>query len=271
MDNNLLMSQDGAVRVLTLNRPDKLNAFDEALSTAVQSALKKIQKDDDVRAVVITGAGRGFCSGEDLQSVCAESASGSMLSSKSMQECSLGNTVRRKYIPTISALRRIEKPFIAAINGVAAGAGMGLALACDFRIAATEATFVQAFSKIGLVPDSGCTLLARLISNPTRAFDLMLSGDKLNAAEALQLGLLNKVVAQEEVLVSAMALAQQLASGPTRAYALTKRAFNLVMFPDLEQILEHEAKFQDMAGRTQDYREGVKAFIEKRKATYKGR
>ncbi|HMO24073.1 MAG TPA: enoyl-CoA hydratase-related protein, partial [Candidatus Melainabacteria bacterium] len=166
---------------------------------------------------------------------------------------------------------KMEKPVIAAVNGVAAGAGASLAFACDYRIVSENASFIQSFTKVGLVPDSGSTFLLPRLIGATRAFDLMLSADKLSAADARDLNLVNQVVKQEEVLSTALSLAEKLAAGPTKAFGLTKRAFNRAIFPDLDELLEYEAGLQEIAGRSDDFQEGVKAFVEKRAPVYTGK
>jgi 2-(1,2-epoxy-1,2-dihydrophenyl)acetyl-CoA isomerase len=264
-DNNniLLIEKKNGVGTITLNRPDKLNAFNDELTFAFQDALKELEKDVDVRAVVLTGAGRGFCSGQDLQTRAIDD----IVEAK----VSLGDSVRRRYNPIVIKIRRMEKPIIAAVNGVAAGAGASLAFACDIRVVADNATFIQSFSRIGLVPDSGSTFFLPRLIGLTRAFELMLTGEKLDAAEALRLGLVNKVVSQAEVVSEAQSFAERLAKGPTKAFGLTKRAVNKAIFPDLEELLEYEACAQEIAGRTRDFAEGVKAFAEKRQPAYSGR
>lgn len=259
----ILIEKKNGVGIITLNRPDKLNAFNDELTFSLQDALKEVEKDQAVRAVVLTGAGRGFCSGQDLQS--------RSISQEMGQRPSLGDSIRRRYNPIIIKLRRIEKPIVAAVNGVAAGAGASLALACDMRVVSDTASFIQSFSKVGLVPDSGSTFLLPRLLGPTKAFELMLSAEKLDAADAMRLGLVNKVVTPEEVLPEAVALAEKLALGPTKAFGLTKRALNKVIFPDLEELLEYEASLQEIAGRSDDFLEGVKAFSEKRQPAYTGK
>lgn len=262
-ENILLFEKKDGVGIITLNRPDKLNAFNDELTFKLQDALKEAEKDKDVRAIVITGAGRGFCSGQDLQN--------RSFSDNTKDRPSLGDSIRRRYNPIVLKLRRLEKPIIAAINGVAAGAGASLAFACDLRIASESAVFVQSFSKVGLVPDSGATFVLPRLIGLTRAFELMLTADKIDAAEAMRLGLLNKVVPQEHVLTEALELAGRLAKGPTKAFGLTKRAVNKAVYPDLEELLENEAYLQEIAGRSDDFQEGVKAFIEKRQPAYSGK
>jgi 2-(1,2-epoxy-1,2-dihydrophenyl)acetyl-CoA isomerase len=259
----ILIEKKNGVATITLNRPDKLNAFNDELTFTLQDALKETEKDESVRAIVLTGAGRGFCSGQDLQS--------RSISQEMGQRPSLGDSIRRRYNPIVIKIRRMEKPIIAAVNGVAAGAGASLAFACDFRVAAENANFIQSFTKVGLIPDSGSTFMLPRLIGVTKAFELMLSADKLDAAEALRLGLVNKVVPADAVVAEATALAEKLALGPSKAFGLTKRAVNKAMFSDLEELLEYEASLQEIAGRSDDFQEGVKAFIEKRQPAYTGK
>lgn len=259
----LLIEQQEGVRVITLNRPDKLNAFNGELGFKLQDALKEAERDKDTRCIVLTGAGRGFCAGQDLQD--------RMVSFEGGQRPSLGDSIKQRYNPIIIKIRRMEKPIIAAVNGVAAGAGASLALVCDLKIVAENANFIQSFSKVGLIPDSGSTFILPRLIGYTKAFELMLTAGKLDANEALRLGLVNRVVPQENVMKEAMQLATDLSRGPSKAFGLTKRALNRAIFPDLEELLEYEAQLQEIAGRSDDFREGVTAFVEKRSAVYKGR
>jgi len=262
----LLINKEDGVGIITLNRPDKLNAFNEELSFSLQDALKDCEKDSAVKVIVITGAGRGFCSGQDLQARLESRTTTSGGSSTS-----LGDSLRRRYNPIILKIRTMEKPIIASVNGVAAGAGASLAFACDFRIASVNASFVQSFSKVGLVPDSGSTFLLPRLIGMTKAFELMLMAEKLSAEEALNLGLVNLVVDAEKLTEQTGDWAKRLAAGPTLAFALTKRAVNKAIFPDLEELLDYEANLQEIAGRSEDFAEGVKAFVEKRAPIYKGK
>lgn len=261
--NILLTDQKDSVRVITLNRPDKLNAFNDELTFKLQDALKEAERDSNTRALVIIGAGRGFCAGQDLQS--------RSISQEEGERPSLGDSIRRRYNPIITKIRKMEKPVIAAVNGVAAGAGASLAFACDFRVAADSASFIQSFTRVGLIPDSGSTFLLPRLIGVTKALELMYSADKLEARQALDLNLVNKVVPQDKVLAESLTWADKLAKGPTKAYGLTKRAINKAVFPDFEELLDYEANLQEIAGRSDDFQEGVKAFVEKRQPVYSGR
>ncbi|MBI4534376.1 MAG: enoyl-CoA hydratase/isomerase family protein [Candidatus Melainabacteria bacterium] len=262
-ENIVLVETNDKVCVITLNRPDKLNSFSDELTFQLQDALKEASKDSKAHVVIITGAGRGFCAGQDLQS--------RSISAEAGQRPQLGDSIKRRYNPIIVAIRRMEKPVIAAVNGVAAGAGASLALACDFRVVADNASFIQSFTKVGLIPDSGSTFLLPRLIGFTKALELMFTTDKLEAKEALELGLVNKLVPQDQVMKTALDFAGQLAKGPLKAFGLTKRAVNRAVFWDLEELLEYEASLQEIAGRSDDFQEGVKAFIEKRQPVYSGR
>ena len=250
-------TRDGAVLTITLNRPDVLNAFNAAMHQALSAALKEAEA-DEVRAVVITGAGRGFCVGQDLTEF--REAPGD-----------IGERLRGNYHPNILALRRLEKPVLAAVNGPAAGAGLSFACACDLRLAAASATFVPAFINIGLVPDSGGTYFVRRLLGTARAFEWMTSGRRLSAAEALDWGLVSEVVADEKLAERAAERAAELAAMPTRGVGLTKRLFDNAENATLEEQLELEAQLQTAATQTADFREGVDAFLEKREPRFEGR
>ena len=250
-------TQDGAVLTITLNRPEVLNAFTSAVHKALAAALKEARS-PDVRAVVVTGAGRGFCVGQDLTEF--REAAGD-----------LGARLRSTYHPNILALRALEKPVLAAINGPAAGAGISLACACDLRIASDGATFVPAFINIGLVPDSGSTHFVRRLLGTARAFEWLASGRRLTAAEAHAWGLVSVVVEADRLLGRAAELAAELAAMPTRGIGMTKRLLDHAEHTTLEEQLELEAQLQAAATQTADFREGVEAFLEKREPRFEGR
>lgn len=254
----ITQSTDQGVSVITLNRPEVLNAFNRRMAVEVQTALGAAAKDDSVRAVLLTGAGRAFCAGQDLGEAMHANLD-------------LGEIVRTSYNPIVLGIRELEKPVVCAVNGIAAGAGANLALACDIVIASEDASFVQSFSKIGLVPDtSGTFFLPRLVG-PARATALMFMAEKVAASQALAWGMIYQVVPPTVLMESAMSIAKQLAQMPTRGLALTKKALNASMANDLQAQLALEEECQRQAGRTEDYAEGVKAFLEKRKPIYTGR
>ncbi len=251
------------VRTITLDRPDTFNAFSDRLSRELLAALKGAAKDADVRVVVLTGAGKAFSSGQDLAELKERYVPGYVPE--------LSADLRNRYNPIIRQICTMEKPVIAAVNGVAAGAGCSLALACDMRIASEHATFVEVFAQVGLIPDSGSSfILPRLIGH-ARAMELCCTGRKVDAAEALALGLVNRVVPADDLLPETAKLAGRLARMPARAIALTKRLFHAAQTNDLETHLEAEAFAQETAGRTRDHMEGVMAFLEKRKPEFTGK
>lgn len=250
---------EGAVATITLNRPDVLNALDHSVAQALLEAVERAAADNTVRAVIVTGAGRGFSSGADLASVDPAIAH------------DLGRVLREHYHPLILALRRMPKPVICAVNGPAAGAGMSIALAGDIVLAARSACFLQAFAKIGLVPDAGSTWMLPRLVGEGRARALALLGERLDAEAAQRAGLVWEVHDDDALLPAARRLAAQLAERPTRALALIKEAFDGTMERGLEEQLEREASLQTLAGRTEDFREGVAAFLERRAPRFRGR
>jgi 2-(1,2-epoxy-1,2-dihydrophenyl)acetyl-CoA isomerase len=249
-------SREGGVLTITLSRPDVLNAFNAALHKGLAAALKEA-RGPDVRAVVVTGAGRGFCVGQDLTEF--REAPGD-----------IGSRLRSTYHPNVLAVRALEKPVIAAVNGVAAGAGVSFACACDLRIAADSASFVPAFINIGLIPDSGGSYFVTRILGPARAFEWLASGRKLTAAEAHAWGLVSEVVETDALVARAAEVAAQLAALPTRGIGMTKRLIDLALHATLEQQLEREAELQTAATQTEDFKEGVAAFLEKRPPEFRG-
>jgi 2-(1,2-epoxy-1,2-dihydrophenyl)acetyl-CoA isomerase len=252
---------DGIAR-LTLNRPDRLNSFNVEMHGEVRDALSKLSQERAARVLVLTGAGRGFCAGQDL---------GDRAVAPGGQGVDLGESIDKYYKPLVLALRNLPMPVIAAVNGVAAGAGANIALSCDLVIATRSASFIQSFSKLGLVPDSGGTwLLPRLIGN-ARAMGLALLADKLSAEQAAQWGLIWRCVADNEFKQTVDTLAQQLAIAPTRGLARTKQAIYESWGRSFEQALDQERDFQRELGRSQDYAEGVAAFTEKRIPKFTGR
>jgi 2-(1,2-epoxy-1,2-dihydrophenyl)acetyl-CoA isomerase len=250
-------TRDGTVLTVALNRPDKLNAFDAAMHKAFAGALKEAA-DPDVRAVVLTGSGRGFCVGQDL----AELREG---------ERDVAALLRERWNRHVLGLRSLEKPVLAAVNGAAAGAGLSLACACDLRIAADSAAFVPAFVNVGLVPDTGGSWLVPRLLGYARAFEWMCSGRKIGADEALAWGLVSEVVPTDDVLSRTLERAGELAALPTRAIAMSKRLFERAGSSRLEDHLELEAQLQLAATRTEDFAEGVAAFLEKREPGFSGR
>ena len=257
----LIELHDG-VLVLTLNRPDVLNSFNRQMSVELRTALERAAADAEVRAVMLTGAGRGFCAGQDLQEALPKDG-GPMPD--------ISDFVRKQYNPVILAIRNLEKPVICAVNGVAAGAGANLAFACDLTIAAEEATFVESFAKLGLIPDTSGTFFVPRLVGPQRATGMFFLADKMHAMKAKEWGLIWEVVPIGQLHEVALHLAKALATQATRGFGLTKRAMNASWGNTIAEQLEVEAQCMQEAGRTADYEEGVRAFLEKRKPHYTGR
>jgi len=257
----ILTEQRDGYRVITLNRPDRLNSFNEAMHLALRDAIAAAEADVSCRALMITGAGRGFCAGQDLNDRLAKPGA----------KIELGGTIEQYYNPLIRKLRNLPFPVVAAVNGVAAGAGANIALACDIVLAARSANFVQAFARIGLVPDSGGTwFLPRLIGD-ARARGLALLAEPLSAEKAEQWGLIWKCVDDETLSGEAHRLCEHFATAPTQGLALIKRALNASATNTLDAQLDLERDVQREAGATPDYAEGVRAFMEKRKPNFTGR
>jgi len=259
---HLLFDIDHGVARLTLNRPDVLNSFNRAMARELRDALGSVATNDTVRAVLLTGAGRGFCAGQDL-------AEASPRPDGSLPD--LGDFVREGYNPIIRAIRTLEKPVVCAVNGVAAGAGANLAFACDIVFASRDASFIQSFAKIGVIPDSGGTFILPRLVGLARATALTMLAEKVSAEQAEEWGLIHRVVEPPALLDVAGTTAAQLATQPTRGLGLIKRALNRSLGVDLEKQLAYEEELQREAGRTADYAEGVRAFLEKRKPRFEGR
>jgi 2-(1,2-epoxy-1,2-dihydrophenyl)acetyl-CoA isomerase len=246
------------VATVTLDRPDALNALTVALKEELRSAFAELAADDDVRAIVLTGAGRAFCAGQDLRERLQPEA------------LPLADEIRARYNPLLLAMRRVPKPIVAAVNGIAAGAGASLAFACDVRIAADDASFLLAFGRVGLIPDSGATWLLPRLVGASKASELALTAEPLSARDAERFGLVARVVPGPDLPVAAHALAERLANGAPLANALTKEALDRAWDAGLEEQIEIEADFQGRAGATADHAEGLAAFLERRPPRFTG-
>ena len=256
----LLYTVADGVATITFNRPEVRNAFNGVMAEEMQAALKQAERDEAVRCLVITGAGAGFCAGQDL-AVMRDRA----------EAISFREHLLKTYNPIVLKLRTIEKPVIAALNGAAAGAGWGIALACDIRYAADSAKFRFAFTGIGLAPDSGTSFFLSRTLGLGKALELAYTNDLLDANTALALGLVNRIVRADQLMATTLELARRLAQAPTRGLGLTKRAMNHALTVDLAAALDYEAYLQDIAGSTDDHREGVQAFLEKRTPKFIGK
>src|SRR5688572_1112251 len=258
---NIIFDIAGGIARLTLNRPERLNSFTVAMHTEVRDALNEIEKDKSVRVLVLTGAGRGFCAGQDLADRAVAPGGGGV---------DLGASIEKYYKPLVLTLSTLPMPVIAAVNGVAAGAGANIALACDIVIAARSASFIQAFCKLGLIPDSGGTWTLPRLLGPARALGLALLGDKLPAEKAEAWGLIWRCVEDAELIKTVDDMAQQFAIAPTRGLARTKEAIRSAWSRTLEEQLNVERELQRELGRSADYTEGVSAFVQKRTPNFTG-
>ncbi len=254
----ILVKEKEGVLLITLSRPDKFNSINREMAMLLQSAFSEAEKNKGIRAVLLSAEGKAFCAGQDLSEAIDPNGPG------------LKTIVEQHYNPIILAMRNLEKPIVCAVNGVAAGAGANLALAADVVIASANASFIQAFSKIGLIPDSGGTFILPRLIGFQRALALAMLGEKVTAPEALQMGMIYKMVNHEALDETAFQMCSVLAKMPTKALGLTKRLFNRGTEKSLENQLQLEADLQVEASETDDYQEGVKAFLEKRKAEFKG-
>jgi 2-(1,2-epoxy-1,2-dihydrophenyl)acetyl-CoA isomerase len=256
--SNINFKIENGVGIITLNRPDKMNSFVRQMAFDLQARLDECASNTEIRAIYLTGIGKAFCAGQDLVEVIDP------------VQTALDKIVEEHYNPIIERLRNIEKPIVCGVNGVAAGAGANLALACDITIAGNSVAFIQAFSKIGLVPDSGGTYYLPRLIGMQKAAALMFLGDKVMADEAVQMGMIYKAVPDEALQEVALGVAQKLAKMPTKGIGLTKRLLNESYHNDLTKQLARENELQTQAGQTYDYKEGVNAFLEKRKPEFKG-
>ena len=258
MSDTVLCDATDGVLTLTLNRPDALNSFTIEMKESLLAALKDAARDRRVKVVVLTGAGRAFSAGQDLKERTAPGVA------------DLGTELRTRYNPIVLAMRRLEKPVIGAINGVAAGAGISVALACDIRIAGDNASFIEVFGRVGLVPDTGSTWFLPRLVGYAKAAEMMFTTNPIDAATAERIGLVNRVVAADQLTAETNALATKLAQAAPLALALAKRGLNRALESGLEDQLEYEAQLQSIAGRSKDHEEGVAAFVEKRPARFTG-
>jgi len=249
------------IATLTLNRPERLNSFTQAMHQEVRAVLDRLQADKTVRVLLLTGAGRGFCAGQDLNDRAVEPGG---------QGVDLGESVEKYYAPLVMTLRTLPLPVICAVNGVAAGAGANLALACDIVLAAKSASFIEAFSKLGLIPDTGGTWALPRLVGPARAMGLAMLGERLSAEKAEQWGLIWRCVPDDALMLEAMAMAEHFATAPTKGLAYTKKALLASSTNTLEQQLALEASMMRELGHSHDYREGVAAFIDKRQPQFRG-
>lgn len=254
----IIYQVDNGIATITLNRPDVFNAFDDTQSYELQDALKLAKRDKEVRVIVLTGAGKAFCSGQDLKAIA------------NAKNRSLRDSLDKRYNPIIKAMRSMPKPIIGKINGVAAGAGCSLALACDFVVASEYASFIEVFINVGLVLDSGSSYFLPRLVGSARAFEMSTMGSKVKAEQALEWGIINRVAKADELDAVVNEVAEYYANAPTKAVALMKQMLNKSFHSDLNEMLEYEACCQEIAGNSADYKEGVSAFNEKRKPKFTG-
>jgi 2-(1,2-epoxy-1,2-dihydrophenyl)acetyl-CoA isomerase len=257
--NFLMLRNEGGVATITLNRPEVYNALNDEITFELQSAVREVAKDDNVRVLVLTGEGKAFCAGQDLKSSAAAGR-------RSFME-----SLHKRYNPIIRGLRGLPKPVICRLNGVAAGAGCSLALACDMIIASDEATLIEVFVNIGLVPDSGSSFFLPRLVGMARAFELCAMGSKVKAEEAVTMGLINKCVPASQLDDAVKQYTDYFANAPTKSIGLIKKMLNKSAYATLDEMLDYEAYCQEIAGTSADYREGVAAFLEKRKPRFTGR
>jgi len=261
MTDTILSWRDGAVLTLTINRPDALNALNPPTMQALRAGIEAAGRDSAIGAVILTGAGRAFCAGADLKDVSARLDAG---------DTDVGRDLRENYVPLTRAIRSCPKLVIAALNGIAAGAGLSLALACDLRIAAAGAQLIVAFVRVGLVPDAGSLFFLTRMLGLSKATELALTGEPLPVEEARQLGLIAAVVPGDQLMTTVMERARRLADGPRQTHTLIKRGMERAMDLDLDQVMELESHLQTLAARTPDTQEAIRAFIEKRKPSFRG-
>lgn len=258
MYNTILFEEKDNLLIISLNRPDVYNAFNSEMLSELQDAFKKAGEMENVKCVVLTGTGKAFCSGQDLKDF-------------NEKKLTFKEALEQKYNPLIKNIAYMPKPVICAINGVAAGAGLSLSLACDYRIASESASLIEVFINVGLVPDSGSAFFLPRIVGYAKAFEMCATGDKVTAAEAKEIGLVNKVVSGKLLMKSALAVAKNFASRPTKAIGMIKDLMNRSFESSLDQILQLEGDHQETAGNTEDFKEGIASFLEKRKPLFKGK
>ncbi len=254
----LLFKVENGLATISLNRPEVYNALNDEITFELQDAFKAAAKDDTIRAVVLTGEGKAFCSGQDLKSSAGEKRS-------------FLDSLHKRYNPIIRAMRNLPKPIVCRLNGVAAGAGCSLALACDVIVASEDATLIEVFINIGLVPDSGSSYFLPRLVGMAKAFEMCSMGSRVKAKEALELGLVNKVVTADQLDAAVKEYADYYAQAPTKSIGLIKKMLNKSSTSSLDEMLEYEAYLQEIAGSSHDYKEGVTAFLEKRKPAFKGK